>query len=69
MDPHQAQAHWDKIYRTKQPHEVSWTQVVPATSLAFIHSFNLPKSAQVMDISGGHDQSASSISFTGMRYL
>ncbi|MEO8069007.1 MAG: class I SAM-dependent methyltransferase [Flavobacteriales bacterium] len=53
MDHRDAQAHWDRIYRTKQPHEVSWTQDVPSTSLAFIRGFNLPKSAHVIDIGGG----------------
>src|SRR3954465_2493579 len=45
--------HWDKIYSTKQPNEVSWTQELPKTSLDFVHSFNLPKSASIIDIGGG----------------
>lgn len=45
--------HWEKIYETKQPNEVSWTQKFPKTSLDFIHSFNLPKSARIIDIGGG----------------
>ena len=45
--------HWEKVYASKQPHEVSWTQEIPATSLNFIHSFNLPKSASIIDIGGG----------------
>ncbi len=45
--------HWDKIYSTKQAHEVSWTQELPTTSLDFLHSFNLPKSSSIIDIGGG----------------
>lgn len=45
--------HWEKVYSTKQPHEVSWTQENPKTSLEFIHSFNLPKQASIIDIGGG----------------
>lgn len=45
--------HWDKVYATKQSHEVSWTQELPKTSLDFVHSFNLPKSASIIDIGGG----------------
>jgi hypothetical protein len=45
--------HWDKVYSTKQPHEVSWTQELPKTSLDFVHSFNLPKNASIIDIGGG----------------
>ncbi len=45
--------HWEKLYSTRQPHEFSWTQELPKTSLAFIHSFNLEKSASIIDIGGG----------------
>ncbi len=45
--------HWEKVYQTKQPHEVSWTQELPKTSLDFVHSFHLPKSASIIDIGGG----------------
>lgn len=45
--------HWEKVYATKQPHEVSWTQELPKTSLDFVHSFNLPKTASIIDIGGG----------------
>lgn len=45
--------HWEKVYSTKQPHELSWTQELPKTSLDFIHSFDLPKSASIIDIGGG----------------
>ncbi|CAN5366372.1 class I SAM-dependent methyltransferase [soil metagenome] len=45
--------HWDKIYLTKKPSEVSWTQENPKISLDFIHSFNLAKSASIIDIGGG----------------
>lgn len=48
--------HWEKIYATKQPHEVSWTQPYPKTSLDFIHAFNLPKSAAVIDVGGGESR-------------
>ena len=46
-------AHWETVYSTKQPNEVSWTQEVPQTSLSFIHSFDLPKSARIIDVGGG----------------
>jgi len=50
--------HWENVYSTKQPHEVSWTQELPATSLSFINSFNLPKSAGIIDIGGGDSKLA-----------
>lgn len=45
--------HWEKVYQTKKPHEVSWTQEKPETSLNFIKSFNLPKTARIIDIGAG----------------
>ncbi len=45
--------HWERIYSTKQPEEVSWTQDNPKTSLDFIHSFNVSKQAEIIDIGGG----------------
>lgn len=46
-------SHWDTVYETKQPNQVSWTQDIPQTSLDFISSFNLPNSASIIDIGGG----------------
>jgi hypothetical protein len=45
--------HWEKVYATKQPNQVSWTQELPKISLDFVHSFNLPKTASIIDIGGG----------------
>lgn len=45
--------HWEKVYATKQSHEISWTQEIPKTSLDFIHSFGLAKTAKIIDIGGG----------------
>lgn len=45
--------HWDVVYTTKQPNEVSWTQEIPKTSLDFIHSYGLPKTASIIDVGGG----------------
>lgn len=48
-----AQNHWDTVYKTKEPNQVSWTQDIPKTSLDFIHSFDLTKTAKIIDIGGG----------------
>lgn len=45
--------HWERVYETKSPDEVSWTQEVPRTSLDFIHAFQLDKTARIIDIGGG----------------
>lgn len=48
-----AKNHWETVYKTKEPNQVSWTQQTPKTSLAFINSFGLPKTAKIIDIGGG----------------
>jgi len=45
--------HWETVYESKKPDQVSWTQAVPKTSLDFIHSFGLTKTASIIDIGGG----------------
>lgn len=45
--------HWENVYATKNSEEVSWTQTVPETSLNFIRSYKLPKTAAIIDIGGG----------------
>jgi SAM-dependent methyltransferase len=45
--------HWETVYETKNPDQVSWTQEIPQTSLDFIRSFGLDKSAGIIDIGGG----------------
>ena len=45
--------HWEKVYETKTPQEVSWTQDTPQTSLDLIHQSGLDKSARIIDIGGG----------------
>lgn len=47
------QDHWDTIYATKDANQVSWTQEKPKTSLDFIHSFGLTRTAKIIDIGGG----------------
>ena len=53
MDSKIKKYHWDTVYETKNPDQVSWTQEVPKTSLDFIHSFGLTKKSKIIDIGGG----------------
>lgn len=46
-------SHWETVYETKSPQEVSWTQEIPQISLDFIQSFQLNKDARIIDIGGG----------------
>ncbi len=45
--------HWETVYATKQPHEVSWTQPVPKIALQWIDAAQLDKSASIIDVGGG----------------
>lgn len=45
--------HWETVFETKNPDQVGWTQDIPKTSLDFINSFKLPKTASIIDIGGG----------------
>lgn len=45
--------HWEEVYATKQPHQVSWTQEMPIHSIDFFESFHLPLSAKIIDVGGG----------------
>lgn len=53
MNSDNKKKHWETVYETKNPNEVSWTQEVPKTSLDFISSLGLGKQAKIIDIGGG----------------
>jgi SAM-dependent methyltransferase len=50
--------HWEEIYKTKEPNELSWTQESPNISLNFIQSFGLSKKAKIIDIGAGNSNLA-----------
>jgi len=47
------QQYWNSIYSSKAEDEVSWFQPYPKTSMKFVELFNLPLSANIIDIGGG----------------
>ncbi len=47
------QNHWDTVYKMNDSDQLGWTQEIPKTSLDFIHSFRLTKTANIIDIGGG----------------
>lgn len=49
----QLKTHWENIYATKTPNEVSWTQEIPQTSLHFLGKLALPTNARIIDVGGG----------------
>ncbi len=53
MEEFDRKQHWQNIYQTKQPDEVSWFQPVPSTSLDFVKYFGIPNTAKIIDVGGG----------------
>lgn len=45
--------HWDNVYNVKAEAEVSWFQAYPKKSMEFVDLFDLPLSANIIDIGGG----------------
>jgi 2-polyprenyl-3-methyl-5-hydroxy-6-metoxy-1,4-benzoquinol methylase len=45
--------HWNNVYNTKAEDEVSWFQSYPKTSMEFVSLFDLPLTANIIDIGGG----------------
>jgi 2-polyprenyl-3-methyl-5-hydroxy-6-metoxy-1,4-benzoquinol methylase len=50
VDP---KAHWEKVYRTKQPNEVSWYRRHLDVSLRLIEEASPNRDAQIIDVGGG----------------
>lgn len=46
-------AHWQSVYGTKAPADVSWFQERPDVSLALIEAAGLPEDAAILDVGGG----------------
>ena len=53
MDSQTNKQHWDSVFATKEEKEVSWFQPYPKTSMEFLELFQLPLTANIIDIGGG----------------
>ena len=53
MNEPERKNHWERIYETKAPEEVSWYQPTPETSLEFLQKSGLPLTARIIDVGGG----------------
>ena len=45
--------HWEQLYETKAPNQVSWYQAQPDMSLHFIHRTGVDKLSHILDVGGG----------------
>jgi len=46
-------AHWEQVWRSKAPQQVSWYQPEPAVSLELIEAAHIAKNAGIIDVGGG----------------
>ena len=46
-------AHWERVYATKGPTEVSWYQALPSRSLELILLAGVGRSSRIIDVGGG----------------
>ena len=53
MDSQTNKQHWESVFSTKEEKEVSWFQPYPKTSMEFLELFQLPLTANIIDIGGG----------------
>lgn len=51
--PEERRQHWENVYASKRPTEVSWFENTPATSLALIRASGAAPSTKIIDIGGG----------------
>ncbi len=49
----ESKQHWENVFATKHETEVSWFQQYPKTSIEFLELFNLPLTANIIDVGGG----------------
>lgn len=62
-----AKEHWESIYQTKKPNEVSWYQEKPKTSLNLIAEVGLGKNASIIDIGAGDSKLVDNLLDIGFR--
>lgn len=61
--------HWERVWRGKEPEQVSWFQPHLKTSLALITQAALPSDAPIIDVGGGASTLVDSLLALGFRDL
>lgn len=64
-----AKAHWEKVYQTKRPDEVSWYRPHLDVSLQLIEEAAPQRSAQIIDVGGGESTLIDDLLVRGYRHL
>lgn len=61
--------HWEHVYETKRPDEVSWFQPQPVRSLELVHAAGVSSGAAVIDVGGGDSTLVDALLSRGFRDL
>lgn len=61
--------HWDKIYYSRTPDEMSWTQGYPDISMKLLKLSGVTKTAKIIDIGGGNGTFVSHLLKKGFQNL
>jgi SAM-dependent methyltransferase len=62
-------AHWDHVYATKSPDEVSWYQVRPEVSLQLIESTGVDHEARILDVGAGASRLIDELLSSGFEHV
>ena len=52
-DPAKRKNHWEKVWSTSEPNDVSWYQESPEISLRLIEATGVNREAHIVDVGGG----------------
>jgi SAM-dependent methyltransferase len=61
--------HWDLVYQNKDFKDVSWFQETPKTSIEFLESLHLSKSAKIIDVGGGESRFVNYLMENGFTHI
>ncbi len=61
--------HWDQVYSTKRPEEVSWFEDAPEASLRLMEAAGLTATTCVLDVGGGESRLVDHLIARGLRCL
>ncbi len=64
-----SKAHWEKVYGSKSPKEVSWYQAEPTVSLDLIRASGIVDEAPIIDVGGGASVLADSLLDEGFKHI
>jgi SAM-dependent methyltransferase len=64
-----AKSHWEHVYRTRNPREVSWFQPTPALSLELIERLAPSRGSAIIDVGAGASTLADNLLAAGYRHV